>query len=312
MRTAGAGKAFAYSRAHQTYIRAARQHRLAGDNSNPIHAYRVTETAPQVGDLVCKSRSNSGATYDNIGDGRTRATHCDIVTEVQPGKIWVIGGNVDDTVGRRPLLTKADGLLRLDGKQSVYFAIVRCLGVVAPQPKPSPTPRPSGGTGLTDAFFQELKAISARLGSDPGDLLAVMVSESNVDPKAQNPHGKATGLIQFMPQTLKGLGWTAGPDEFRTLSAEQQLPYVEKYYRPHRGKLTSAGRLYQATFLPATLKNSTESTVIAAPGGPNAKAYAANKGLDTNKDGVITVSDLTERLNLKKQTDRWKSLAARL
>jgi len=314
MRTAGAGKAFAYSRAHQTYIRSARQHRLASDKTNPFHAYRATETAPQVGDLVCKSRANSGATYDNIGDGRTRATHCDVVTEVRPGQIRVIGGNVNQTVDARTLRTDADGKLSIDGAQSEYFAIIRCQGAGAPQPKPAPnpTPRPSTGPGLTDAFFHELKAISARLGSDPGDLLAVMVSESNVDPKAQNPHGKATGLIQFMPQTLKGLGWTAGPDAFATLSAEQQLPYVEKYYRPHRGKLTSAGRLYQATFLPATLKNSTESTVIAAPGGPYAKAYAANKGLDTNKDGVITVSDLTERLNRKKQTDRWKSLAARL
>jgi hypothetical protein len=165
---------------------------------------------------------------------------------------------------------------------------------------------------LSDAFFRELKAVCQRLQCDPEDLLSVMVSESDVDPAAQNPHGKATGLIQFMPKTLLGLGWTSGPDEFHKLTAEQQLPYVERYYRPHIGRLTSSGRLYQATFMPATLKNSDESTVLAGANGPRSKAYAQNKGLDINKDGFITVSDLTARTNKVKERTRWKDLAARL
>ena len=92
MRTAGAGPAFAYSAAHQTYIRAARRNRLSEHTANPFWAFRATEVVPQVGDLVCASRSGSGATYDNIGDSQLRATHCDVVTEVQPGRIRVIGG----------------------------------------------------------------------------------------------------------------------------------------------------------------------------------------------------------------------------
>jgi hypothetical protein len=77
MRTAGAGPAFAYSAAHQTYIRAARRNRLSQNTANPFWAFRATEVAPRVGDLVCASRSGSGATYDNIGDrrrGRRTAT----------------------------------------------------------------------------------------------------------------------------------------------------------------------------------------------------------------------------------------------
>jgi hypothetical protein len=180
------------------------------------------------------------------------------------------------------------------------------------RPEPPPPPTPKGTVGLSDGFFRELKAISSRLQCDPEDLLAVMLSESDVNPAAQNPHGKATGLIQFMPATLRGLGWTAGPDEFRKLTADEQLPYVERYYRPHTGRLTSSGRLYQATFMPATLKNSDESTVLAGANGPRTQAYTQNKGLDINKDGVITVSDLTARINKVKQRPRWKELAARL
>ncbi len=188
-------------------------------------------------------------------------------------------------------------------------------GLGTPQPGPPdrpPAPTPKGTSTLSDAFFRELKVICQRLQCDPEDLLAVMVSESDVNPAAQNPRGKATGLIQFMPNTLRGLGWTSGPDEFAKLTAEQQLPYVERYYRPYIGRLTSSGRLYQATFMPATLKNSDESTVLAGANGPRYKAYAQNKGLDINKDGVITVSDLTARINKVRERSRWKDLAAQL
>ena len=187
------------------------------------------------------------------------------------------------------------------------------LGSPGPGPPDRPrTPTRKGTSALSDTFFRELKAICQRLQCDPEDLLAVMLSESDVNPAAQNPRGKATGLIQFMPKTLRGLGWTTGPDEFRKLTAEQQLPFVERYYRPHTGRLTSSGRLYQATFMPATLKDSDESTVLAGANGPRYKAYAENKGLDVNKDGLITVSDLTARINKVKGRASWKDLADRL
>jgi hypothetical protein len=140
-----------------------------------------------------------------------------------------------------------------------------------------------------------------------------MKSESNVMPSAQNPNGNATGLIQFMPQTLVGLGWRNGPDAFKALSAEDQLPFVEHYFAPYAAQgLGSAGRLYQATFLPATLPGSQESTVIAAPEGPHADAYRANQVLDTNRDGKITVSDLTSRIDAVRTGPRWDALMARL
>jgi len=176
---------------------------------------------------------------------------------------------------------------------------------------------PAGGSTdfshLSDRFFVSLKGVCQRIHCAPEDLLGVMLSESGVRPDAQNPHGKATGLIQFMPPILVGLGWTQGPDAFKALNAEQQLPFVEKFFAPHAGQgLSSPGRLYQATFLPATLRGSNESTVIAAPRGPNANAYAANKVLDTNNDGVITVSDLTARINNVRQGPRWAALTQRL
>jgi Transglycosylase SLT domain len=166
---------------------------------------------------------------------------------------------------------------------------------------------------LTDQFFIELKAVCGRLSCAPADMLGIMESESAVRPDAQNPRGNATGLIQFMPRTLVGLGWNLGPAGFKKLSAEQQMPFVEAYFKPWISfGLSSAGRLYQAVFLPGTLRGSDESTVIAAPAGPNAGAYKSNVGLDMNHDGAITVSDLTARIDHFRQGPRWIELMRRL
>jgi hypothetical protein len=174
MRTAGAGTGFACSAAHQNYIRAARRNRLNGVTSSPFWAYRATEVAPQVGDLVCASRSNSGATYDNIADPQTRPTHCDIVTEVRPGSLRVIGGNVSQNVDAKKIRTQPDGRLALDGAQARFFAVLRCRGMLAdqaPQPPaptpaaptpPAPTPPAPSGPRLTPARFVATFGSSAR------------------------------------------------------------------------------------------------------------------------------------------------------
>jgi peptidoglycan hydrolase-like protein with peptidoglycan-binding domain len=170
MRKAGAGAAFKYSAAHQGYVAAARRNRLQNVTTNPFWAYRATEVAPQVGDLVCASRSNSGATYDNIGDAQARATHCDVVTEVRPGSIRVVGGNVNQNVDAKTIRTLPDGRLALDGNQARFFAVLRCRGPIgatvqppAPQPiPPQPTPAPPVGKKLTPAQFVAAYGASAR------------------------------------------------------------------------------------------------------------------------------------------------------
>jgi hypothetical protein len=157
MRTAGAGPDFRYSAGHQTYIRAARENRLSGNRDNPFCAYRATELAPRVGDLVCASRQNSGATYDNIAAPEFRATHCDVVTEVGPGRIRVIGGNRGQTVGAAVLRTLPDGRLDLTGSQARLFAVIRCRresGQEAPTLPPWAAAMPSPGHSATPSSLE--------------------------------------------------------------------------------------------------------------------------------------------------------------
>jgi hypothetical protein len=139
MKGAGAGNAFKYDSFHSGYTRAAIDNRLA-NNSNPFKAYRIAEIAPQVGDLVCKSRAGSGATYDNVR--RPMKTHCDIVTDVRPRNAVTVGGNVLNSVGQKILRTDVNGLIA----EPNYFAVIR---VDSQQPSiptgPPPTPSPPAG-----------------------------------------------------------------------------------------------------------------------------------------------------------------------
>jgi hypothetical protein len=76
----------------------------------------------------------------------------------------------------------------------------------------------------------------------------------------------------------------------------------------------SIGRIYQTTFLPATLrKGSSPDLVLAEYGGVYSWAYDANASLDSNHDGRITVSDLesTAKNATKRLGNRWPELVAR-
>lgn len=168
------------------------------------------------------------------------------------------------------------------------------------------------------AFDRAFPEACARIGCNPLHLLAVMMSESEVNPAAHNPHGDASGLIQFMPATLRGLGWRGGDQAFRCLSASQQLPYVEAYYRQwakDAGAWDSAGRLYQATFLPGTMRESSKpEDVIAAHGAKLGWAFDANAVFDKDGSKTITLQELTDATTnaITRAPDRWLELCTRI
>ncbi len=119
VRKAGAGNTFKYSSGHTTYVGKAKLNRLA-NNNNPFKAYRISEVAPRVGDLVCVERSGSGVTYDNVDKG-FRASHCDIVTQVRSGSLTKIGGNVSNSVSAKKVRIDSKGRITTPG----YYAVVR-------------------------------------------------------------------------------------------------------------------------------------------------------------------------------------------
>jgi hypothetical protein len=175
---------------------------------------------------------------------------------------------------------------------------------------------------IDDAFFPKLEEVASQLEADPLHVLSVMFSESTCRADAWNDNQKDlppdkryndSGLIQFMPATLKLLGWTQGHAAFRRLSATAQLPYVRAYYRSYVGHLGSIAGLYVATFLPSLVSRAGDRDfVLTARKGPLGWAYAPNAAFDRNKDLAITVGELEDAVRRNCVGARWADLVARL
>ena len=147
---------------------------------------------------------------------------------------------------------------------------------------------PQQATGVTGDFATELNRVSSKFNVNPSDMLALMRSESSLNPQAVNASTGATGLIQFMPRTARSLGTTT--EELRGMTAAQQMQYVEKYFDSVRlPSGASAGRLYAYVFLPGRANREVLTTRGEA-------YYDANIGLDMDRDGNITIADLDTRM----------------
>jgi peptidoglycan L-alanyl-D-glutamate endopeptidase CwlK len=158
-----------------------------------------------------------------------------------------------------------------------------------------------------EAFFKKLVSVASSIGVPPEDMLLVMTNESGLNPAAHNANGNASGLIQFMPDTLKRMKFKGTHEDVRAMNAAQQLDLVAQFYRPYKGKLKNATDLYIATFLPVFLGKRDPGTVLARKDNPRimwgdvteARVYKDNKSLDFDKDGVITYGDMTSVVNAR-------------
>lgn len=140
-------------------------------------------------------------------------------------------------------------------------------------------------------FLDKVEEISRKLMIAPEWLMAVMFKESKLNHKAVNSTTGATGLIQFMPATAKGLGTST--TALKNMSNIEQLDYVYKYYRPYISKLNSYPDLYLATFFPVALGKS-DSFVMQTNSLPASTVARQNPAIDINKDGKITVGEFKE------------------
>ena len=143
-------------------------------------------------------------------------------------------------------------------------------------------------------FLEELTRVSKKFNIREGDLLGLMASESSLDPTKDN--GEYVGLIQFSKDSAKLVGTTQSA--LLRMSRAEQMKYVEKYldwWGLPRG--ADAGQIYSVVFAPS-LASGDPNTVMYERG---TGAYRANRWLDTNQDGVITVSELGGRIERKKK-----------
>lgn len=161
-------------------------------------------------------------------------------------------------------------------------------------------PKDLSDTGLTKckmtdteytAFAKRVVEISDNLWIQPEYLMKVMSFESGgtLDPSITNGAGSgATGLIQFMPSTAVNLGTTTA--KLAKMTAVEQLDYVEKFFLSKKDTLKTLEDVYLAVFSPAFIGKSLSYVAYSTWSA----AYTQNKWFDTNKDGKMTVEEITE------------------
>jgi Transglycosylase SLT domain len=134
------------------------------------------------------------------------------------------------------------------------------------------------------AFLQKVIAVAKRLDINPNWLMLVMQMESNINHKAVNPMGGATGLIQFMPFVARELGTSSSA--LLAMSNVEQLDYVELYFKRFKNYITSFTDLYLITFYPFALTHK-------KPDSWNFPdiVYRYNKALDKNGDRIINLGE---------------------
>ncbi len=154
-------------------------------------------------------------------------------------------------------------------------------------------------------FEQAVGVISGSLEINPSWLMMVMWSESRLNAQAVNKQQgdtedplarsskRATGLIQFMPDTAIRLGTTN--KALYSMNAIDQLHYVYKYFKPWTGKMKSYFDLYLVTFFPAAIGKPDD--YVLQTGKLSAATIAKqNPFFDVNKDGKLTVGEIKRRM----------------
>lgn len=99
-----------------------------------------------------------------------------------------------------------------------------------------------------------LTYVAAALELPDYTALAKMINfESNFDPKARNPYTGASGLIQFMPDTAKSLGFKSVDDllaQYPDVESQLRGPVLRylSQFKPFRDPFPQS--LYMAVFYP--------------------------------------------------------------
>lgn len=160
-------------------------------------------------------------------------------------------------------------------------------------PSTSPATGNAQASYRSKAFTPEKAASIARvaknIGVNPNDLAAVISFETGgtFSPSKRNPNSSATGLIQFMAGSggTKGKYYGMTRDQFGALSFDEQMNYVEKYFKDRSNRFRAGNEA----------KNTTGDVYGAVTGygyKKGSREYELNKVWDSNKNGIIEKGEM--------------------
>lgn len=150
---------------------------------------------------------------------------------------------------------------------------------------------------------KSISRVANNIGVAPNDLASIISFETagTFSTKSKNPGSSATGLIQFMGKgaTKRG-GYNDGSyygmsrDQFGALSFDEQMKFVEKYYKD-RG-------------FDGTKKRSLADAYTAVSGygyKAGSKAYELNRAWDTDGNGVIDKGEAVRAPQFQAHRKKW-------
>jgi hypothetical protein len=166
---------------------------------------------------------------------------------------------------------------------------------------PFDTTRIIWATKVSKEFILKVRDIAKRLempteGSNW--LMACMAFETGetFSPTIKNGAGAPYyGLIQFGEAAAKDCGTTVAA--LVKMTAEQQLDYVYKFFKPYTGKLKTLSDVYSRIIWPVAVGKSEDYVIFDTKVRPT--AYVQNKGLDINKDGLVTKAECAAKVQEK-------------
>ena len=89
---------FKFAASHSVFVNNAIKARVTGRQDKPFWGYRITEQRPELGDIIQRNRGGNSFSYSYAENHTQYNSHSDIVVEVKPDIVRVLGGNVSDTV----------------------------------------------------------------------------------------------------------------------------------------------------------------------------------------------------------------------
>jgi hypothetical protein len=89
---------FQFASSHSVFVNNAIKAQITGRTDKPFWGYRITEQRPALGDIIQRNRAGNNFSFSYAENHADYASHSDIVVEVTPDVVRVVGGNVQDTV----------------------------------------------------------------------------------------------------------------------------------------------------------------------------------------------------------------------
>jgi hypothetical protein len=213
-----------------------------------------------------------------VEDGFKRMT--DVTDVVQVAGLY----NLEQALDRRTSIGVINETLNALSTNEEVSAIVRDVqeAVVPPAIEGINVPEE---VRIDAPFLNEVNRVAEGIpGIDSTDLLRIIGFETigSFSPSEKSRTSSATGLIQFLEKTAKGLGTTT--TELAAMSREEQMKFVEAYLKPYKNRINNFGDLYMAIHYPRGIGKDDDYVLYRR----GSDAYDANKSLDISKDGTVT------------------------